>query len=81
MPQELDKNERAIRRLEIEKQALKKEKDDASKERLKNLVKELEKHKERNIIGPARSGESVLFWPCYILKRGALMLPFPFSMS
>ncbi len=46
MPQELDVNERRIRQLEIEKQALKKEKDEASKERLKRLEKELESLKE-----------------------------------
>ncbi|MDP8213201.1 MAG: ATP-dependent chaperone ClpB [Candidatus Zapsychrus exili] len=48
MPQELDANERRIRQLEIEKQALKKEKDEASKERLKKLDKELESLKEDN---------------------------------
>ncbi len=48
MPQELDINERRIRQLEIEKQALKKEKDEASKERLKRLEKELETLKEEN---------------------------------
>ncbi|MBU1996484.1 MAG: ATP-dependent chaperone ClpB [Candidatus Omnitrophica bacterium] len=48
MPQELDINERRIRQLEIEKQALKKEKDEASKERLQKLEKELENLKEEN---------------------------------
>lgn len=48
MPQELDVNERRIRQLEIEKQALKKEKDEASKERLKRLDSELQNHKEEN---------------------------------
>jgi len=48
MPQELDGNERKIRQLEIEKQALKKEKDEASKERLKRLDKELEGYKDVN---------------------------------
>jgi len=48
MPQELDINERRIRQLEIEKQALKKEKDEASKERLKRLEEELEGLKEEN---------------------------------
>ncbi len=48
MPQELDINERKIRQLEIEKQALKKEKDEASKERLAKLSKELEEYKEVN---------------------------------
>jgi len=48
MPQELDINERRIRQLEIEKQALKKEKDEASKERLKKIEKELDTLKEEN---------------------------------
>lgn len=48
MPQELDANERKIRQLEIERQALKKEKDDASSQRLKNIEKELEQLKEDN---------------------------------
>jgi ATP-dependent Clp protease ATP-binding subunit ClpB len=41
MPAELDEVERQIRQLEIEKLALKKEKDPASKARLENLEKEL----------------------------------------
>lgn len=48
MPQELDINERKIRQLEIERQVLKKEKDEASKDRLKRLEKELEALKEVN---------------------------------
>ncbi len=48
MPQELDVNERRIRQVEIEKQALKKEKDEASKDRLRKLVQELENLKEEN---------------------------------
>jgi len=48
MPQELDVNERRIRQLEIERQALKKEKDDASKDRLKKLEEELEVLKDEN---------------------------------
>jgi len=48
MPQELDVNERKIRQLEIERQALKKEKDEASRGRLKNLEKELDNLKEEN---------------------------------
>ncbi len=48
MPQELDINERRIRQLEIERQALKKEKDEASQERLKKLEKELEGLKEES---------------------------------
>lgn len=48
MPQELDANERRIRQLEIERQALKKEKDDASEERLKKLESELSDLREEN---------------------------------
>jgi ATP-dependent Clp protease ATP-binding subunit ClpB len=46
MPVELDEVERAIRRLEIEREALKKETDAASKERLVKLEKELADLKE-----------------------------------
>jgi ATP-dependent Clp protease ATP-binding subunit ClpB len=48
MPQELDINERDIRRLEIERQALKKETDAPSKERLKKIDEELNRLKETN---------------------------------
>ncbi|MCK5014512.1 MAG: ATP-dependent chaperone ClpB [Candidatus Omnitrophica bacterium] len=48
MPREIDVNERKIRKLEIEHQALKKEKDEASQERLNKIVKELQKAKEEN---------------------------------
>lgn len=48
MPQELDENERKIRQLEIERQALKKEKDEASLVRLKKLEEELGNLKESN---------------------------------
>lgn len=48
MPQELDVNERRIRQLEIERQALKKERDEASQERLKKLDAELNSLKEEN---------------------------------
>ncbi|HQP11088.1 MAG TPA: AAA family ATPase, partial [Candidatus Omnitrophota bacterium] len=48
MPQELDVNERKIRQLEIEKQVLKKETDEASKGRLKKLEKDLSGLKEAN---------------------------------
>ncbi len=41
MPQELDESERRIMQLEIEREALKKETDDASKHRLERLEKEL----------------------------------------
>jgi ATP-dependent Clp protease ATP-binding subunit ClpB len=41
MPQPLDQNERQIRTLEIERQALIKEKDDASRERLARLEEQL----------------------------------------
>ncbi|MDR0398548.1 MAG: ATP-dependent chaperone ClpB [Endomicrobium sp.] len=43
MPTELDAVERRIRQLEIEKQAVKKENDTASKERLANMEKEIDK--------------------------------------
>ncbi len=42
MPQVLDQNERRIRQLEIERQALKKEKDQASRERLEKLELQLQ---------------------------------------
>src|SRR5271154_5001086 len=48
MPQELDVNERDIRRLEIERQALRKETDASSKERLKKIDEELNRLKEIN---------------------------------
>jgi ATP-dependent Clp protease ATP-binding subunit ClpB len=48
MPAELDDIERKIRQLEIEKQAVKKEKDDYSKERLIKIDKELSDLKEKS---------------------------------
>ncbi len=47
MPAELDEAERRIMQLEIEREALKKEKDSASQERLKALEKELADLKEQ----------------------------------
>jgi len=47
MPAELDDSERKIRQLEIERQAVKKEKDDYSKERLEKIDKELSDLKEQ----------------------------------
>ncbi len=47
-PQEIDELERRILQLEIERQALKKETDDASKERLQNIEKELAGLKEKS---------------------------------
>ncbi|MBN1372825.1 MAG: ATP-dependent chaperone ClpB, partial [Anaerolineaceae bacterium] len=47
-PQELDEVDREIMQLEIEREALKKEKDKASQERLEKLVQELSNHKERS---------------------------------
>jgi ATP-dependent Clp protease ATP-binding subunit ClpB len=47
-PEEIDQFERKILRLEVEKQALKKEKDPASKERLDSIEKELGDLKEKN---------------------------------
>lgn len=46
MPTEIDQQERAIMMLEMERQALRKEKDAASKERLEKLEKELAEIKE-----------------------------------
>jgi ATP-dependent Clp protease ATP-binding subunit ClpB len=48
MPTEIDVIERAIMQHEMERQALKKEKDPASKERLKKLERELAELKERS---------------------------------
>ncbi len=48
MPQELDQNEREIRRLEIERQALRKETDAASKERRDKIENDLAALKETN---------------------------------
>ena len=48
-PQALDEVDRAIMQLEIERQALQKEKDKASKERLANIEKELADLKEQAI--------------------------------
>jgi ATP-dependent Clp protease ATP-binding subunit ClpB len=49
MPQELDTNERRSRQLEIERQALSKEKDEASKQRLIKIEGELKALKESNV--------------------------------
>ena len=48
MPTEIDVIERAVMQHEMERQALKKEKDPASKERMKKLEKELAELKERS---------------------------------
>lgn len=48
MPQELDANERKIKQLEIERQALAKEKDPSSKQRLEKINCDLEEYKEIN---------------------------------
>ncbi|MCL2485310.1 MAG: ATP-dependent chaperone ClpB [Endomicrobia bacterium] len=48
MPSELDAVERRLRQLEIEKQAVKKETDSASKERLAGLEKEIDKLKNES---------------------------------
>jgi ATP-dependent Clp protease ATP-binding subunit ClpB len=48
MPEEIDELERRILQLEIERQALKKEKDSASQERLDKLNKELAELRERS---------------------------------
>jgi ATP-dependent Clp protease ATP-binding subunit ClpB len=47
MPTEIDQLERYIQQLEIEQNALKKEKDEGSRERLKKLEKDLANFKER----------------------------------
>ena len=47
MPEELDNIERMIQKLEIEREALKREKDEASSKRLKDLSKELSKYEEK----------------------------------
>ena len=47
-PQELDEVDRQVMQLEIEREALKKEKDDASRQRLFELEKELANYKERS---------------------------------
>ncbi len=61
MPHELDVNERRIRQLEIERQALKKETDEASRARLKKLDQELQILKEENKILRERwQGEKVV---------------------
>jgi ATP-dependent Clp protease ATP-binding subunit ClpB len=49
MPHVLDENERQVRKLEIERQALVKEKDDASKERLAKLEAQLKELKDENV--------------------------------
>ncbi|PCI74212.1 type VI secretion system ATPase TssH [Candidatus Dependentiae bacterium] len=49
-PEELDRLERKVRQLEIEKVALSKEKDDASKKRLIDLKKELAEVKEKEMV-------------------------------
>ncbi|HEY5038836.1 MAG TPA: Clp protease N-terminal domain-containing protein, partial [bacterium] len=49
MPVALDESERKIRQLEIEKQALQKEKDEASKDRLAKLEKEMANLKENSV--------------------------------
>ena len=48
MPTEIDEVERRIQQLEIERQALKKEKDEASKERLDAIEAELAELRERS---------------------------------
>ncbi|MBN1621834.1 MAG: ATP-dependent chaperone ClpB [Endomicrobiales bacterium] len=48
MPQEVDEVERRIMQLEIERQAVKKETDSASRDRLKKLEKELDGLKEKS---------------------------------
>jgi len=47
MPEELDNIQRTIQKLEIEREALKKEKDESSIKRLKDISKELSKYEEQ----------------------------------
>lgn len=47
MPEELDNIERLIQKLEIEREALKREKDETSSKRLKDLSKELSEYEEK----------------------------------
>ncbi|MGC2425320.1 MAG: ATP-dependent chaperone ClpB, partial [Nitrospirota bacterium] len=54
MPTELDELERTIRRLQVEEQAVKKEKDTASKERLKNIEKDIAELNEKRSVLHAR---------------------------
>ena len=56
MPAELDEIERRIMQLEIEREALRKEKDKASKERLGKLEKELADLKEEQRAASPRTG-------------------------
>ncbi len=72
LPEELDELERKIMQLEIEKQALKKENSSDSKEKLKNLVDELESfklsrdkirehwNKEKSLIEKLRNGKELI---------------------
>jgi len=72
MPSELDTVERRLRQLEVERQALKKEKDEASRQRLQNLLGEiatleaergrLREHweKEKGIIGEIQRGKEAI---------------------
>lgn len=54
MPEEIDKEQRKLLELEVQKQALKKEKDEASKKRLKKLEADLGEIKERINASKAR---------------------------
>ena len=56
MPAELDEVQRRIMQLEIEREALRKEKDQASKERLAKLEKELADLKEQRDAAPLALG-------------------------
>ncbi len=71
MPQELDVTERKIRQLEIERQALKKEKDPASQERLKRLEEDLSQLREENTALCARwQGEKEVIQRIQQIKAG-----------
>jgi ATP-dependent Clp protease ATP-binding subunit ClpB len=59
MPAELDEATRKVLQLEIEEMALKKEKDQASKERLTNLQRQIAEIRERSPPGDGKGGEGL----------------------
>jgi ATP-dependent Clp protease ATP-binding subunit ClpA len=70
MPVELDELERAIRQLEIERQALKNEPDSASRQRLQTLEKQLAEYAEqRNSLRARWEQEKALIGRVRSLKQ------------
>lgn len=70
MPQVLDQNERRVRQLEIERQALKKEKDPASRERLQKLELQLEElAKESGVLRTRWKQEKVFIEDIRSIKK------------